>query len=283
MEENKEIKVRLSTVIYLFIILVLVVALGVTYYLGFVKDDNSDNMISKENNIYVNEQVTETNNNIEEKVENNGNEQDLNKYKGNEAINIIAKEDTRFVINEIKNNGDTYIISANILEKEPRKILEEEYKDILEGQEITFRDIKWKYNKSIDYGEDIIFLKSLKDYNNNQATEVIALQSSDNEGIRYFTNIAGVSSNLCDYSGVKVEFEVSKDIKVCKFWGEFEYVNGKLVYRSVENENIETTPQTIDTLIEILNNNEPGTYGFYEECIAYVSNGNVDAIQIFEK
>lgn len=283
MEENKEIKVRLSTVIYLFIILVLVVALGVTYYLGFVKDDNSDNMISKENNIYVNEQVTETNNNIEEKVENNGNEQDLNKYKGNEAINIIAKEDTRFVINEIKNNGDTYIISANILEKEPRKILEEEYKDILEGQEITFRDIRWKYNKSIDYGEDAIFLKSLKDYNNNQATEVIALQSSDNEGIRYFTNIAGVSSNLCDYSGVKVEFEVSKDIKVCKFWGEFEYVNGKLVYRSVENEDIETTSQTIDTLIEILNNNEPGTHGTYEECIAYVSNGNVDAIQIFEK
>lgn len=283
MEENKEIKVRLSTVIYLFIILVLVVALGVTYYLGFVKDDNSDNMISKGNDIFVNEQVTEINNNIEEQVENNGNEQDLNKYKGNEAINVIAKEDTRFVINEIKNNGDTYIISANILEKEPRKILEEEYKDILEGQEITFRDIKWKYNKSIDYGEDVIFLKSLKDYNNMQATEVIALQSSDNEGIRYFTNIAGVSSNLCDYSGVKVEFEVSKDIKVCKFWGEFEYVNGKLVYKSVENEDIETTPQTIDTLIEILNNNEPGTYGFYEECIAYVSNGNVDAIQIFEK
>lgn len=288
MGENKEIKVRLSTVVYLFIILVLVVALGAVYYLGFVKDDNANNMIAngevaEKNNISVNEQVPEVNNKVEEKLEDNGSEEDLNKYKGKEAISLIAKENTRFVINEIKNNGDTYIINASILEKEPRKILEDEYNDILEGQEVTFRDIKWKYNKSNNYGEDAVFLKSLKDYNNMQATEVIALRSSNTEGVRYFTNIAGVAGDLCDYSDIKVEFEVSKDIKVCSFWGEFEYVNGKLVCRNIDNEDMETTAQTIDTLIEFLNNNEPGTCGTYEECIAYVSNGKVDAIKIFEK
>lgn len=292
MGENKEIKVRLSTVIFLFIIVVLIVALGVVYYFGFVKNDNANNMIAngevaEKNNISVNQQVPETNNDIEEnveeeKVENNGNEQDLNKYKGKEAISMIAKEDTRFVINEIKNNGDTYIISASILEKEPRKILEDEYNDILDGQEVTFRDIKWEYDKSIN-DEYATYLKSTKDYNNMQATAKLALRSGNTEGVRYFTNIAGVAGNLCDYSDVKVEFEVSKDIKVCSFFGKFEYVNGKIVCKNIDDENIGTTAQTIDTLIESCNNNEPGTGGTYEECIAYVSNGKVDAIKIFEK
>ena len=76
MGENKEIKVRLSTIVYLFIIVVLVVALGVVYYLGFVKNDNANNMIAngevaEKNNISVNQQVPETNNNIEENVEEN--------------------------------------------------------------------------------------------------------------------------------------------------------------------------------------------------------------------
>ena len=37
MGEKKEVKVRLSTVVYLFIILVLVVALGVVYYFGYAQ------------------------------------------------------------------------------------------------------------------------------------------------------------------------------------------------------------------------------------------------------
>ena len=46
MGEKKELKVRLSTVVCVFIILVLIVTLGVVYYLGFVKNDNTKNMIA---------------------------------------------------------------------------------------------------------------------------------------------------------------------------------------------------------------------------------------------
>ena len=67
MEEKREIKVRLSTVVYLFIILVLVVALGVVYYLGFVKEDNviANKEVTEKNNISVNEQMPEKNNNVD--------------------------------------------------------------------------------------------------------------------------------------------------------------------------------------------------------------------------
>lgn len=54
MGENKEIKVRLSTVVFLLIIVALVVALGVVYYLGFVKKDNSNT----NNNKIANEEKT---------------------------------------------------------------------------------------------------------------------------------------------------------------------------------------------------------------------------------
>ena len=288
MEEKKEIKVKLSTVVYLFIILVLTISLGVVYYLGFVKEDNANNEIvngevTEKNNISVNEQVIEVNNNVEEKIENKESERNLNKYKGKEAINMIAKEETKFVIDEIKNNGNTYIITAYILEEQPREILEVEYKNILKGQEIVFRNVKWKYYES--EGEDI-YLKSTQEYNNNESHNMIALRKdyeNQDEKTRYFTNVAGVGGYLSDFSNIKVEFEVSKDIKVCSFFGEFEYVNGKLVCKNIDDETIETTAQTIDTLIDFRNNNEPGTCGTYEECIAYISNGKVDAIKIFEK
>ena len=66
--------------------------------------------------------------------------------------------------------------------------------------------------------------------------------------------------------------------------GMIKYDNGKLICKNIDDEGMETTtPETIDTLIEFCNNNEPGTGGTYEECVAYVSNGNVDAIKIFEK
>ena len=48
MGENKELKVRLSTVVYLFIILVLVVALGAVYYFGFVQKDKQLEKIGTE-------------------------------------------------------------------------------------------------------------------------------------------------------------------------------------------------------------------------------------------
>ena len=57
MEEKNEVKVRLSTVVYLFIILVLVVALGRVYYLGFIKDDNANNMIA--NGVIPNGAITD--------------------------------------------------------------------------------------------------------------------------------------------------------------------------------------------------------------------------------
>ncbi|MGN1271392.1 MAG: hypothetical protein ACI4UX_05470 [Clostridia bacterium] len=38
MEENKQIKIKLETIIYIFIIILLIIALGIIYYLGFIKN-----------------------------------------------------------------------------------------------------------------------------------------------------------------------------------------------------------------------------------------------------
>ena len=88
MEEKKEIKVRLSTVVCVFIILVLVVALGVVYYLGFVKDDNSNNAIADG-------ELAEKNNNVEVNVEDRNEELEVKNNIGlNEQV-TEEKEDTK--------------------------------------------------------------------------------------------------------------------------------------------------------------------------------------------
>lgn len=80
MGEKNEVKVRFSTVVYLFIILVLVVALGAVYYLGFVKNDKANNMIASG-------ELTENNN---ENVANiKDSEKDLPKNK--EVNEVVTK------------------------------------------------------------------------------------------------------------------------------------------------------------------------------------------------
>ena len=108
MGENKEIKVRLSTVVCVFIILVLVVALGAVYYLGFVKNDNANNMIVngevvEKNNISLNEQLPEINNNIEENVEDRNEELAVkNNIASNEQVTEENSNENQYTYEKIK-------------------------------------------------------------------------------------------------------------------------------------------------------------------------------------
>ena len=51
MEEKKVTKIRLSTAILVFIIIVLIAALVITYYFGFVKED--ENTETKQENLPI--------------------------------------------------------------------------------------------------------------------------------------------------------------------------------------------------------------------------------------
>lgn len=97
MGEKNEVKVRLSTVVCVFIILVLVVALGIVYYLGFVKNDNANNMI-------VNGEVAQKNNNVEENVEDrNGELTEKNNIALNEQVTEENNnENIKYTYEEIK-------------------------------------------------------------------------------------------------------------------------------------------------------------------------------------
>ena len=88
MEEKKVLTVRLSTVILLFIIFALIVALGVMYYKGFVKKDDSKNEI--ENKVIQTSLNEEENKNVVQGKENV--EQPQNSQKG--TFEISYKEET---------------------------------------------------------------------------------------------------------------------------------------------------------------------------------------------
>ena len=63
MEEKKNITMSLGTAICLIIIIILIFALGITYYFGFVKEDSTSNNLSKineQNTVYNDIQSTNT-------------------------------------------------------------------------------------------------------------------------------------------------------------------------------------------------------------------------------
>lgn len=92
MEEKEEIKVKLSTVIYLTIIVALVVALGVMYYFGFVTNKKEN---AGEENV-----ANAIENKVDEEVE-----KDININIGEFSVTEIKYNDILYKISLLKDNN----------------------------------------------------------------------------------------------------------------------------------------------------------------------------------
>lgn len=281
MDEKKSIKVSLGTVICIFIIIVLIVALGVVYYMGFVKNNEKisqleDQTIALQKEINVLQEAKNTTQ-IQEKeketetntvTENNSEDSLLSKA---EIQSILGPNEATFCIENIEKSGNDYIISATMLENQPRALSKAEYEDLINGKEITFRNQNWKMSSSDDY---FLTIKSGED-----------TLTVSKEG-KTFGNIAGVAAALCDYSNQKIKFKVSKDILIGAFWANFKYdKNGQIkayeMEGTVEEDKEITNFESLS--FERLQELSVGCKGTYDECVAYVKNGVVGAIKIFEK
>ena len=188
-----------------------------------------------------------------------------------EITSILGPDEATFCIENIEKSGNDYIITANMLENQPRKVSNAEYKDLINGKEITFRNQSWKMSGEDDY---YIFIKSGED-------SLTVLKDN-----KTFGNVAGAASELSDYSNKIIKFKVSKDILIGAFFANFKYdKNGQIkAYgeKSTDEENTELInfeSMSFERLMEL----SKGCKGTYDECIAYVKNGVVGAIKIFEK
>ena len=254
MEEKKTIKVSLGTVVCIFIIVLLVIALGIVYYLGFVKDKEELSPLK-----YPTENKEQkSNNTIDNSEEMLLSEKDIQ--------NIL--DGVAFCIEDIEKNGNDYIITANILDDEERILTETEYNDLLNGKEISFRNQKWKLDKS---EEDYIYIKS--------GNDILAV----NKNRKTINNAAGVAVDLCDYSGLEVRFKVSKDILIGEYWTVFKYdKNGEIKAYELQDDDKEITNFT-SISFERLKELSKGCKGTYDECDAYVKDGVIGAIHISYK
>lgn len=287
MEEKKSIKVSLGTTICIIIIVLLFSALGVVYYLGFIKNNQTINDLELEKVALENEKIElekqvntlqDINNKIKLELNDNENtteEQTIEIKEDSSNISILSKseiqsilgpDEATFCIENIEKSGQDYIITANMLNNEGRVLTEAEYKDLLNGKEIVFRNQKWKLN---DSEENFVYIKSDND--------TLAVDKST----KTIGNIAGVGAELCDYSGQKIKFKASKDILIGAFFSTFKYDNNGVIAAYDENdEKIENFQGlTFERLLEL----SEGCNGTYDECVAYVKNGEVGAIKIFNK
>lgn len=188
-----------------------------------------------------------------------------------ETQDILGPDNAKFCIEDIKKDGEDYIITAYMLEKESKKISDSEYNDLINGKEIEFRNQKWKYISSDDY------FAYVQSGDNRLSLSIIG---------KTFGNTAGVEASLSDYSKQKITFKVSNDILIGAFWANFKYdKNGNIkaygMEGTIEEDNEITNFESLS--FERLQEISEGCKGTYDECEAYVKNGIVEAIKIYEK
>lgn len=281
MEEKKEVKVSLGTVICIVIIVVLLcVIAGMWYYFTQIKNNDSSNNIvlggyinnanSSKNEIDI--LLTEDEYNKQYKNQTTDNS---NVLSSSEIEKILAPDNSRFCIENIEKSGDEYIITAYLLEDNSRIISKTEYEKLNNGGEIEFRNEKWKKNNNsqlqMEDGIEII---------SGNKRLVIIYDENEKEG--FLENIAGAASGeLCDFSSNTIKFKVSKNILIGgELFTEFKFDNnGNIKAYNASGEEIKNYEGA--TFDEILNICKTRT-GTYQELSAIVRDGKVAAIQFIE-
>ena len=267
--EKKDIKISLGTAICIVIIIILMVGSVFAFYYGYIKGTETNIIMEKKA-----EKVEERLNLLikysqEEKLTLQPDRDELRELSNTEIKTILAPEDAYFCIENIEQDGEEYIITANMLEKQTRVVSKEEYENLLNGGEIKFRNLKWKKDDNSEYNyEGYTIIKS--------GNSSLAIYNKE-ESKRIY-NVAGAKKELCDYSLQIIKFRVSKDILIGNMFTEFKYdENGKIKIYDFEGNPIESPSLGFDHLLKF----SEGCQGSYEECKAYVKDGIVDAIQIF--
>jgi hypothetical protein len=271
LEEKKQIKLSLGTVICIFIIIILIISLCVVYYLGFVKNNQKVNKTEIQNK----EVEVQKNELDEQKEKDNKTDSDISILSNSEIQSILGPDEAKFCIENIEKSGTEYIITAYMLENNSRIISKTEYETLKNGGEITFRNQKWKISNPQYADNRWEYIKS--------GNDELSLSYDSNTGKGFLTNTAGVETNgLHDYSTKKIQFKVSENIIIGEFWWEFKYDdNGKIVAYDITTDEVVSDAKGIsfDELLEL----SDGCKGTYDECTAYVKNGVVGAIKIYEK
>lgn len=267
---KKEISNK-KAVIALIVIALLLITLGMVYANFFANKKENNNIIEEkviQNENKNNEIIAKKNDSEVAENENTNKENDKN-YNA-DAIEKISKEGTKFIIDQIDSKGDKYEITAYILEENRKTFTQEEYNQILNGKEFSFRNKVWKYEltKTVNGNEEQV----------RSGNSLLALTYDKEDKVYTLENVAGAKvGGLADTLKESVKFEVDSNLYVGNMFTTFENDNGKIKILDWNGE--EAKGFTIEDLIIWNSKNELS--GTYEECKAVVVNGKVAAIQCF--
>lgn len=140
MESKKELKMKLSTVLYLVIILILIMGIGITYYFGIIKN---------------NEKIQNLEKTYSKKIEN------LEKEK-----NELKEKLNRIETNNAKTPGDNnYIENENMIDNETIEFPIDLKDDV---QEKTYLDF---YDNNLNFEKYFISAANLGDYSTGYIAE----------------------------------------------------------------------------------------------------------------
>ena len=252
---------------------------GVLHYNKFIGENKVKTKEIEKNKVQIEEKTI--NNKPKEIDEKKGKVEILSE---DEIQNILGEKGSMFCITDIEKNEKEYLVTAYI-EDEVRNISKTEFEKLEKGEEIEFRKSKWKkennsqleneIGKGLKPTEVAVIIKSEND-------ERLLLEYDKNLETGFIENIAGArTGGLRDFSKEPIKFYVYKNVLVGGMtFSEFRYdENGEIKAFDYIGEEIENYKGiTMEELLNICKTRA----GSYLECIAFVKEGRIDAIQFME-
>lgn len=151
-----------------------------------------------------------------------------------------------FCIDGIEEVEDGYVITAYLLKEKAREVSEEELQSVKNGNEIEFRNKKWKISNS----DSTMYDPSIVIENEEKS---ITIGNQEGGSTFYFQNIAGEVAKLHDYTGEKIKFKVKKDILICTSWYYFTYDDDGKMHEFIHGEGDECIPMKLCSMDELKN------------------------------
>lgn len=228
--EEKKVKMSLGTAVCIFIIILLIVALGVTYYLGFIKNKQGEVVLKNEKTISKSE-----------KTESISNDVDVSKTNTISIIDAVNYTEGYYNLFKVKlpkivGNTDT-IVELN--QKILNEVLPKTYEDV-----IAHAEIPESYNKgtTVEYKyiikNDVLVLYI---YSVIPKDSVIPGRSGNpGIGVSYYYDVAKdkiiTISEAANKLSLSLDGVYTKDGSQIKSYKELDY-NGDLSYNIVIDNN----------------------------------------------
>ena len=277
--------------IILIILLAGILSIGLFVGGYLIINQSNNNKVNNEVAVVPEKEIVENKITNTEVVENLIKSNNIDKSSENklEISKYELQKSDRFTISKVEEDADGYTLYIHVLDDKVKIISQEEYNNVLNGGTIKFRGNTYKKTNKGKYSglgsSEGIFIQKENDKSEYSGLAISKYYNSETgaSSDKYAVwNVAGKEKMICDYKTDQItKIKVDKNVQCGDTFTNFllNEVESKLVVKDYNNNFIN---EKEDEIREFLMKFDPlDTESSYGECVAYILNDKIVAIQTF--